>query len=141
MTEFDSYSIDSILSLTYGRQQTFLALSLLYDECGWGTMKHHQDHVFPRKSFKWNELGPAGRESWFELKDRVGNLCLLLAHENQEKSAKPFEEWLQTRDKTFRQRHLIPDDPTLFKFERFDDFISAREELIKRRLQLLFGNP
>ncbi len=61
-----------------------------------------------------------------------------MSNENQEKSAKDFEKWLQTRDKSFRKRHLIPDDDRLLRFERFEDFIKAREKLITERLRALF---
>jgi hypothetical protein len=141
---FDSYSIDNIISLTYGRQRTFLALSLLYDECGWGTMTYHQDHIFPQDLFKLKHLEEAGfaidtRVSYMELKDRLGNLQLLLAHENQEKLDTPFEKWITTRDTSFKRRHLIPEDPDLYQFKNFEQFIDAREELIRKRLEQVFG--
>jgi hypothetical protein len=71
--------------------------------------------------------------------NRVGNLELLLAEENQEKSGQPFESWVTTRDDSFKNRHLIPDDPNLLRFERFADFVSAREKLIRARLTKLFA--
>ena len=71
---------------------------------------------------------------------KLGNLQLLLAHENQEKLDKPFGEWIATRDDGFRERHLIPDAPALWTLERFGDFIEAREALIAARLKQLFGS-
>lgn len=41
----------------------------------------------------------------------------------------------------FLKRHLIPDDKSLWKFDRFFDFIKAREELIRGRLKALFPTP
>ena len=69
----------------------------------------------------------------------IGNLQLLLAHENTAKLDKPFEEWIATRDDGFKKRHLIPDVPELWKLERFNDFIAAREKLIAARLKKLFA--
>jgi hypothetical protein len=138
---FNEYAVDSVLSLTYGRQLTFLALSLLYDECGWGTMTFHQDHIFPQSLFKWKALSAVNRTSWYGMEDRLGNLALLWSRENQEKSDQPFDQWLATRDTTFKNRHLIPDDPSLWKFDRFEDFLVAREELIKKRLVALLATP
>ena len=50
--------------------------------------------------------------------------------ENNHKRAKSFDEWIKTRDKSFRTIHLIPENDELLKFERFDDFVAAREVLI-----------
>ena len=74
------------------------------------------------------------------LKDKIGNLELLLPHENQEKSDQPFEKWITTRDTSFKQRHLIPNNPDLWKFENFEGFIDERERLIVERLDKLFGS-
>jgi hypothetical protein len=137
--EFDDFAMGEMLARTYGQQQTFLALSLLYDDAGWGTMQFHQDHIFARSLFKPRELSTIGRIDWIDKKDRLGNLCLLLAQENIGKQDMPADEWLRSREPGFLKRHLIPDDQALWKFERFPDFLGAREELVRRRLKALFG--
>jgi hypothetical protein len=78
---------------------------------------------------------------YLSLKDRLGNLELLSSEENQEKSDQPFENWITTRDTTFKSRHLIPDKPELWKFEKFEEFFIERETLIFNRLEKLFGHP
>jgi uncharacterized protein with ParB-like and HNH nuclease domain len=128
-TAFDDDAIDEALNLTYGGQQTFLALSLLYEDAAWGTMQFHQDHIFARNRFKPNELSPLGRLDWISMRERLGNLCLLLATENIGKQDMPVDEWLESRGPGFLQRHLIPEDKSLWTFERFPDFLKAREEL------------
>jgi hypothetical protein len=142
---FDAYAIDNFLSITYGKRIIFLALSLLYDDNNWGTKSFHQDHIFPRALFdKTMEDSGFNTEilvKYYVLKDRIGNLELLLSHENQEKSSQPFEQWISTRDSSFKQRHLIPDDPELWKFQNFEHFIKRREEMIEDRLKQLFGPP
>ena len=90
-------ALDDVLSLTYGGQHTFLALSLLYDEAAWGTMSFDQDHIFARNMFKAKELLPLGRLDWAGKAERIGNLCLLLAHENSGKQDMPVDEWLASR--------------------------------------------
>ena len=136
---FDKYAIDEVLSLTYRKQQTFLALSLLYDDAPWGTMQFHQDHLFASSLFKKKELTALGRIDWFDKKDRLGNLCLLLAHENIGKQDMPLAEWLDSRDPAFLNRHLIPTDRVLWEFDRFSVFLEAREQLIHERLKAMFG--
>lgn len=139
---FDDAAIDSVLDLTYDQQQTFLALSLLYDDAAWGTMPFHKDHLFARNTFKARELAPTGRTGWIAQKERLGNLCLLLASENQGKQDIPLDQWLRSRDASFLRRHLIPEDRALWAFDRFPDFVKAREELIRQRLKTLFApNP
>jgi len=132
---FDDDAVERILDFTYGGQRTFLALTLLYDEAAWGTMTFHQDHIFPKSRFSQRELSSLGREDWFGWKDRLGNLCLLLDAENEEKSNKSFEEWVTTRSSDFKERHLIPGDSGLYSFDKFDLFLQAREELIRDRLK------
>lgn len=137
-------AVDRLLAVIYGRQETFLALSLLYDEISWGTMSFHQDHIFPRSLFTPRRLAAAGltpeqQARYRELVDRVGNVQLLLAQENLEKSDRDFEAWLATRDAGFRRRHLIPEDDSLLKLDRFEEFVEAREALIRGRLQRLFA--
>ena len=143
---FGEQEIENFVEITYGHRLAFLALSLLYDDSSWGTMPFHQDHIFPQHMFSWKYMNEAGfsREEWSsynELKDYVANLELLLSHENQEKSNTEFDRWIKTRDVSFKKRHLIPDDPELWKFKNFERFIEERESLIEKRLVLLFGPP
>jgi len=137
-TEFDGFALDEILSRTYGQQQTFLVLSLLYDDAGWGTMQYHKDHIFAQSLFKLRDLEPQNRLDWISKKDRIGNLCLLLASENIGKQDMPLEDWLATREAGFLKRHLIPKDKDLWKFDRFPEFLKAREDLIRQRYKDLF---
>lgn len=142
-TELDDSVIEEVLSMPYGNRRTFLALTLLYDRKDWGITEFHQDHIFPRAFFTDERLEAAGipAENWAryrELCNQLGNLELLLPHENQEKSAKDFSEWLKTRDTDFKREHLIPEDDELLTFSRFEEFVAARERLIRDRLRKLF---
>jgi hypothetical protein len=76
---------------------------------------------------------------WGGMENRIGNLTLLWSRENEEKSNKRFDQWMVTRDESFKKRHLIPDVPSLWAFEKFDKFLSAREELIRTRLSSLLS--
>lgn len=136
---FDDSAVNDVLDLLYGEQRTFLALSLLYDDAAWGTMPHHQDHLFARNLFKTKELSAAGRVDWINQKERLGNLSLLLAQENVGKQDMPLPEWLISREPGFLKRHLIPEDRALWQFDRFPDFLKARETLIRERLKNMFG--
>jgi hypothetical protein len=140
---FDQNSIERILSLTYQDPESFLALSLLYDENGWGTMAYQKDHIFPQAAFSDESLSEAGLKEaqiarFQQLQHNLGNLNLILASENQGKSDETFEKWLKTRDKSFRQKHLIPDDTALYSIDQFEEFLEAREKLIRTRLESIF---
>jgi hypothetical protein len=118
---------------------TFLALSILFEDNKWGNITYHQDHIFPRALFTTKYMDSIGLDSdqqrrYLELMNRVGNLELLERQENLEKSAQDFEQWLASRDSSFRRQHLVPDDNRLLSFDHFEDFINAREELIRKHL-------
>ncbi len=142
---FDDDALDSYLSIMYSQRLSFLALSILYDDNNWGVIPYHKDHIFPQSLFNLRAMREAGFDDtkWYrfnQLKDRVGNLELLLAHENEEKSNTTFEKWIETRNSRFLKRHLIPDSPELWKFENFEQFIEEREFLIVKRLGESIGH-
>ena len=139
----DDDTIDAILAFTYGKPLTFLALSLLYDDNMWGNINYHQDHIFPQALFTTKHmnsvgLSPERQKRYIELMNRVGNLELLRPSENLDKSNQNFEQWLATRDFSFRKRHLIPIGQYLLGFDKFEEFIADREELIRQRLKQIF---
>jgi len=144
LTQFNDQAITNFLDIWYGQRETFLALSLLYDDNSWGTMPYHQDHIFPQSLFDGRRLDAEGipgaqKTRYQTLMNRIGNLELLSGHENIEKSNQDFSTWVTTRNLNFKQRHLIPSDPTLLRFDHFEQFIEVREALIRERLASLFA--
>ena len=142
-TDFGDAVIDEVLRLTYGTRRAFLALTLLYDRKDWGITDFHQDHIFPRALFTDEGLEDAGVpqdrwEHYRELCNRLGNLELLLADENEQKNAKPFSEWVKGRDDEFKSEHLIPEEVSLLSLGNFEKFVVAREDLIREHLRKLF---
>jgi hypothetical protein len=129
-TGFDDDPLDETLNLPYGNSRTFLALSLLYDDVNW-SFDPQVDHIFPQKLFR----GVAKRDDG--LQNRLGNLEILTAKENQEKSGTPFDEWITSRDHSFLKRQLIPPDKHLWSVASFDAFVTEREALIRQRLKSL----
>jgi hypothetical protein len=59
---------------------------------------------------------------------------LLTDSENLSKNATPFEEWIKTRDASFRARHLIP-EMTTYGLDAFEDFYEKRRSQISKALQ------
>jgi Protein of unknown function (DUF1524) len=139
-------TIDELLSIRYGGRESFLTLSLLYDDNSWGTMTFHQDHIFPRSLFSDKDLDKLGLDGerkarYKNLCDRIGNLQLLLSEENLGKQDKDFGPWIDTRDAGFKKRHLIPEDENLLNFDSFEQFVEARENLIRERLKNILLSP
>lgn len=133
---FDDQSIDDLLEMTYQGKQTFLALSLLYDNALWTINSHHQDHIFATNLFK--KTGASETDNLLQMKNRIGNLCLITASENMGKQDMEPSNWLESRDPSFLNRHLIPEDRSIWSLDHFPAFLEAREELIRLRFKALF---
>jgi Protein of unknown function DUF262/Protein of unknown function (DUF1524) len=123
----DKEAVKNILDFKYGKPVTRLAQTLLFEERSWGVIPHDCDHIFPQDGFKHFR-------QFRDMADNFGNLTLLSASANNEKRAVPFEEWICTQEAAFLERHLIPQIPELWRFEKFPDFLKERQLLILDRL-------
>lgn len=126
--------IDRILGYGYQGRYTNLVLSLLYPDRDWKDAVFHEDHIFSQSEFQVRLLKKRGYEeakvqSYIAKFNVLANLQLLTESENLSKNATPFDEWIKTRDETFRKRHLIPDMDS-YGFNSFEDFFKARTALI-----------
>jgi uncharacterized protein with ParB-like and HNH nuclease domain len=139
VVNFDANNLDSLLDTQYKSPTCFLALSLLDDEKNWGTSSYHIDHIIPKSLCTESKLIKTGmneidaKES-INYVNRLGNLQLLLDHENIGKSDGQFDEWIKTRDSNFLERNLIPKNKDLWRPEKLKEFVEAREELIREYL-------
>ena len=133
--------VDRMMDFRYQGRYTNLVLSLLYPDRDWKDAVFHEDHVFPRAEFK---IGSLRRRGYDDLRiqtymsgvDTLQNLQLLTDSENLSKNATPFDEWLKTREATFRERHLIP-MLSGYGFDYFAEFSKARRELVVAALKRL----
>jgi hypothetical protein len=127
-------AIEKVLSVTYGEDTCFLALSLLYQERNWGTLTFSIDHLFPRDAFKKmpDELK--------ELRDDIGNLALVIDGENSAKQHRPLADWLATRSPEYLKRHCIPTDSSLWVTEKYEEFLIERRKLLRATLQQVLSD-
>lgn len=144
-SSFTSDALTKLFEREYGEPETFLALTLLYDDFWWGSVPHHVDHIFPQKAFSAANLRRTGvpinvHEEYQSLSTRLANLELLTNHENTSKSGKEFSDWIRSRSRNFANRHRIPRNRRLYTLRRFPAFLRRREALITSRLRALFGN-
>ncbi len=104
-----------------------------------------QDHIFPQSFLNSQrevnpETGRLRKIYWADEQHQIANLALLTAKENgfQGKSGELPETWIPKQlkdDPGFLTRHLIPEDPELWKSANFREFIEARKELILERFK------
>lgn len=138
---FTETEVDRILEYQYQGRYTNLILSLLYPDRDWKDAVFHEDHIFPQSEFKATLLRSRCYDDtkikfYMSRFNTLPNLELLTDSENISKNAKPFDEWLKTRDPEYRDRHLIP-DLTDYSFDNFEEFFEARRKTIVAKLKSL----
>ena len=136
---FTEAELDRLVSNSYQGRYTNLVLSLLYPNRDWKDAVFHEDHVFPKSLFtsralKKLKFDDETIQTYLDAYNLVPNLQLLTEGENRQKSAQPFEQWIQTREEAFRRRHLIPDSADK-GIDGFTEFVSDRTEMIKEALR------
>ena len=103
------------------------------------------DHIFPQSALRKIrvENPRTGRKNVLKYdrakRDQLAN-CMLLSREENGAGGKGDtlpEKWFADKPKDYLERHLIPQDPALWKLERFDDFIEERKKLIAERFKWL----
>lgn len=103
------------------------------------------DHIFPQSALKKvkTENPKTGRKDLMKYREKERNQlanCMLLSREENGAGGKSDilpEEWFAGKPKEYLWKHLIPDDPNLWKIERFEDFIEARKQLIRANFEYL----
>lgn len=140
---FSDEDIEKLSGYKYGRKFTFSVLSLLYPNIDYKNL-FHIDHIFPKSLFSKAKLRKRGYSEDKVLKyinyvNFIGNLQLLEADYNVEKSDIEFDLWLNKvfPDEKIRNeykfKNYIPDlDLTL---DNFINFFEKREELIMKKLK------
>ena len=144
LSQVDERTIEELLELQYGKPRTFVALSLLYQGIDWAGASWHVDHIIPQADAQRNVL--RGRNmpehrivEILENVNRLGNLQLLRADENVEKSDMPFRSWITGRRRDFHELNMIPERLDHCDAMWLPEFVQEREKLIRRRLLALLG--
>jgi len=143
---------DVILDQYYGSRSIHLFFNLWYQDFDYspalGANGPQVDHIFPQSLLKTvKDVNPdSGKLNLLhyraEQRDQIANCMLMTAEENGfgGKCATPPSEWFSREryksdeeHQRYLNQHLIPNQPDLWKLERFDDFIFARKALIKEK--------
>ena len=133
--------VDRMLEYQYQGRYTNLILSLLYPDRDWKDAVFHEDHIFPKSEFKATLLRKRDYDDtkvqfYMSRFNTLSNLQLLTDSENMSKRATPFDEWLRSRDLTYRSRHLIPHLAD-YSLDNFEEFVEARRKSIGAALKTL----
>jgi hypothetical protein len=140
---------DTIFSQGYGSKLIHLLFNLWYRDFNYAPAfenNHPQvDHIFPQSLLRTvkRENPETGRKDllqyYAEARNQLANCMLLSAAENGAggKSDTPPDEWFADKEDRYLEMHLIPKDPTLRTLDRFEDFVTARAELIAQRFDYL----
>lgn len=139
---FTEEDISNLLFSKYGHGDTLIIMSILYP---WADMRNnfHIDHMYPKSAFTVKRLGKRGItgdvvQFYMDNYNFIGNLQLLEAIPNIEKSAMDFNEWIekyipQKAQGDYKKKHLISSDVEL-SFDNFEEFFEERESLIYNAL-------
>lgn len=144
---------DRFWQMGYGSDSIHLLFNLWYR--GFNYMPAYAnnmpqvDHIFPQSLLrKVRAPNPeTGRMSLMKYhqgeRNQLANCMLLSREENGAggKSDTPPEVWLAKQTPDYLELHSIPRDPSLWKLERFDDFIAARKKLLQERFKHLVVAP
>jgi hypothetical protein len=103
------------------------------------------DHVFPQSLLRRVKApNPAtGRMDVLRYREadrnQLANCMLLTAQENGAggKTDTPPEIWFTNQPPQYLAKHLIPDDPSLWRLDRFEEFLAARKVLILNKMREL----
>ena len=104
---------------------------LIYGDGRSSLRTEDKDHIQPQSLLECANASPKKINS-------IGNLVLIDYRTNRvSKRDKELKDWLTSiPDKNeYMKRHLIPEDSELWKFERFDDFLRARLQLITDKIK------
>lgn len=142
---------DRFWQMGYGSDTIHLLFNLWYREFNYTPAYDSNlpqvDHIFPQSLLRTvKKANPeTGKLNLLRYpqpqRDQLANCMLLTEKENGAggKSATPPAEWFADKPKEYLEMHLIPEDPELWKLERFEDFIAARRELIRAKFADLMG--
>lgn len=138
-TPLTEEQIEQWLRYGYATKYSYLLLSLLYPNRDWKDNRYNEDHIYPKKNFTPKNLREyilSEEQIVFALDNynTILNLELLEERENKSKNDKPFDEWINSRDANFKQRHSIP-EMNHYLLSDFTDFINQRKHMLIARLK------
>jgi hypothetical protein len=150
---------DVVFEQGYGSRELHLFFNYWYGDFDYspalGENGPEVDHIFPQSLLKTvKDLNPdSGKRNILhylaEDRDQIANCMLLTRGENgfNGKCDSPPIKWFarerfesDDEQRKYLHRHLIPNDPELWRLENFDAFVDARKLLIAEKFQFMLRN-
>lgn len=142
---------DRFFDMGYGSKTLHLILNLWYPAFthvpAYDNNLPQVDHVFPTSRLKAikvpsPETGRPVMRYRDDARNQLANCMLLTRAENGSggKGDTAPENWFEDKTIEYLNLHLIPTDPTLWKMDRYEDFIEARKKLIAERFSWLLAS-
>ncbi|MDY5615429.1 MAG: DUF262 domain-containing protein [Helicobacter sp.] len=134
----EEYLENNIIECRKNSPEAFAVLSLLYPNLDYKNNNFHKDHLHPESAYKEYEKLYKGTNDCisFVIYDSLPNLQMLDANENESKSNKSLEQWVNEKcngnRKEFLEKHLIPNVD--LSLSNFNNFFKERKVLIIQRL-------
>jgi hypothetical protein len=119
-----------------GAKDWFTGVALAKDVVG-NDHEIQVHHVFPKALLK--KVGVARKD-----RDEIANLAFLAARPNRKISNRPPEQYLAEIADKHPERleaQCVPMDRSLWKLDRFQDFLAARRELLAQAINNLIEKP
>lgn len=138
-------SEDRLWQMGYGSKAVHLIFNLWYPRFNYTPAYDNNlpqvDHIFPQSALKRvRAADPATQQNVLFRKRQRNQLanCMLLTREENGAGGKGDtlpEVWFADKTPEYLELHEIPNDPALWKLDRFEDFIEERKKLIPHRLR------
>lgn len=145
---FEPEEIEELADMSYGNKLSFALMSLIFPFVR-NHYAHEIDHIFPKKRFTTSSLQKAGFEDFEAIEqakknsNKIANLQLLPAEDNNEKHTKMPLEWIEEICPKIEQRreyirtHLLDGLPDNLK--EFPIFYERRHKAIKDKIASILG--
>jgi hypothetical protein len=101
-----------------------------------GPYKLHSHHIFPRSLLRKEGYDPQNHLHR-KVMNEIANRAFLTAEANQAISNRPPDEYLPEIEENFPgalAHQFIPMDPSLWRLDRYEDFLATRREIIALKM-------
>ena len=142
---------DRLWKMGYGSDQIHLLFNLWYSfnyTPAYDGNLPQVDHIFPQSALRTVKMTnpDTGLTNLMRYKEGTRNQlanCMLLSQQENGSGGKTNilpTEWFKDKPVEYLEKHIIPQDKTLWELNRYEDFIAARKQLILEKFTHLLAS-